>query len=45
MNGKEFGSAKVAVNVQDYAVNVIWAWGGVFCGFGAYSIQGILSSR
>ena len=34
-----FGSAKVTVNVQDYAVNAIWAWGDVHCGFGAYSVQ------
>jgi hypothetical protein len=33
------GKAKVQVNVQDYATNVIRAWGEVFCGFGAYSIQ------
>jgi len=33
------GKAKVQVNVQDYAVNVIRTWGEVFCGFGAYSIQ------
>ena len=33
----EFGGG--IVNVKDYAVNVIWMWGGVFCGFGAYSIQ------
>lgn len=33
----EFGEG--TVNVQDYAVNAIRAWGEVFCGFGAYSIQ------
>ena len=38
-NGEEFGGVKVTVNVQDYAVNTIRAWGDVFCGFGAYSIQ------
>lgn len=34
---KEFGSGNV--NVQDYAVNIIRAWGDIFCGFGAYSVQ------
>ena len=37
-NHKGKAKAKV-VNVQDYAVNVIWEWGEVFCGFGAYSVQ------
>ena len=29
----------MTVNIQEYAVNTIQAWGDVFCGFGAYSIQ------
>ena len=36
---EEFGGTEVTVNVQDYAVNAIWTWGDVFCGFGAYSVQ------
>ena len=27
------------MNVQDYAINAVRAWGDVFCGFGAYSVQ------
>jgi len=38
--GDSFGKGKV--NIGDYAVNVIQAWGQVFCGFGAYSVQEVL---
>jgi hypothetical protein len=37
VGGDGFGAA--TVNINDLAVNVIRAWGEVFCGFGAYSIQ------
>ena len=43
-NCKGKGKAKV-VNVQDYAVNVIWEWAEIFCGFRAYSVQEVFSGQ
>lgn len=37
--GKISGFGSHPVNLQNYAVDVVRAWGDVFCGFGVYSVQ------